>query len=353
MRGQRSTRPATAALTPTAVAPTPNALVANSRPSPGSGFGRVSLRRGSTLPLARQRFSASSTSRDKSRSEIWSLLSVTTIRDSGRFTLTDLTPERARTVSTTKRPSSAPSGPSRPRTSTHSRPLPRPLCLVSVGAVSPSESALTPSRTGITAIDKPVEATVPNDPAALAAVCTLAPTSADVACKPSVTARSGKDARTNPKLLTRKNQRRVRDGVALDCRAAGRLAGVLRGLAELVDLAGAAFTDVTDAMCGPSLCELFSRRSNSAPPPTASNSGHSTSPATPIAPNVNAAAGVEWLPLSIPFCTPVAAPVTAPTTPLTAAPPTAPAAAVVTEAARLTVRLTLLTAPLTTPMMTP
>ena len=50
-------------------------------------------------------------------------------------------------------------------------------------------------------------------------------------------------------------------------------------------------------MCGPSVCELFSRRSNSAPPPTASNSGHSTSPATPIAPSVNAAAGVEWLPL--------------------------------------------------------
>jgi hypothetical protein len=28
---------------------------------------------------------------------------------------------------------------------------------------------------------RPVDATVPNDPAALAAVCTLAPTSADVA----------------------------------------------------------------------------------------------------------------------------------------------------------------------------
>jgi hypothetical protein len=33
----------------------------------------------------------------------------------------------------------------------------------------------------MTAIDHPVEATVPNDPVALAAVFTLAPTSADVA----------------------------------------------------------------------------------------------------------------------------------------------------------------------------
>src|ERR1700733_13804936 len=205
----------------------------------------------------------------------------------------------------------------------------------------------------MTASDIPVEATVPNDPAALAAVCTLAPTSADVTCKPSVTARSGKDARTKTKLPTPRNQRRVRDWVPLDCRAGVRLAGVLRGRAELVDLAGAAFTDVTDAICSPPLRELFSRRSNSAPPPTARNSGHSTSPATPIAPNVNAAAGVEWLPWSMPFCTPAAAPVTAPTTPLTAAPPTAPAAAVVAEAAGLTVRLTLCTAPSTTPMVTP
>src|ERR1700683_990129 len=135
------------------------------------------------------------------------------MRDRGRFTLTDVTPERPRTASTTKRPSSAPSGPSRPRASTHARPVPRQLCPVSVGAGNPSESALTPSRTGITAIDKPVEATVPNDPAAFDAVCTLAPTSADVTRKPSVTARSGKDARTTPKLPAPKNQRRVRDWV--------------------------------------------------------------------------------------------------------------------------------------------
>jgi len=115
----------------------------------------------------------------------------------------------------------------------------------------------------------------------------------------------------------------------------------------------AALTGVTDARCEPSSCELFSRRNSSAPPPMANSSGHSTSPVTPSAPNVNAAAGVEWLPLAMPFCTPAAAPVTAPTTPLTAAPPTAPAAAVVAAAARLTVRLTLRTAPSTTPMMTP
>ena len=61
---------------------------------------------------------------------------------------------------------------------------------------------------------RPVEATVPSDPAALAAVCTVAPTSADVTCMPSATARSG-DART---VLTVPN-RGISGGCATVCRA--------------------------------------------------------------------------------------------------------------------------------------
>src|ERR1700756_5404950 len=97
----------------------------------------------------------------------------------------------------------------------------------------------------------------------------------------------------------------------------------------------------------------FTLRSNNAPPPTASSTGHSTRPATPSAPMANAAAGVEWLPLLTPRLMPSAAPVTPPTIPFTAAPPTAPAAAVAASAARPTVLPTLRTAPPTTPMMTP
>ena len=90
-----------------------------------------------------------------------------------------------------------------PRTSTQARPLPRQLCRVNVGAGSPSDSALTPSRTGIAAMVRPVDATVPNPP-----------TSADVACMPSATTRSG-DARTVPKVPNR----RISGGRATVCRA--------------------------------------------------------------------------------------------------------------------------------------
>jgi hypothetical protein len=79
-------------------------------------------------------------------------------------------------------------------------------------------------------------------------------------------------------------------------------------------------------------------RISNAVPPTASSTGHSTSPAAPTAPSVSAAAGVEWLPLLNPFRTPAAVPLTPPMTPLTAAPPTAPAAAVVAFAVRVTTR---------------
>jgi hypothetical protein len=79
-------------------------------------------------------------------------------------------------------------------------------------------------------------------------------------------------------------------------------------------------------------------RISNAVPPTASSTGHSTSPAAPSAPSVNAAAGVEWLPLINPFRTPAAVPRTPPMTPLTAAPPTAPAAAAVAFAVRVTTR---------------
>ena len=48
---------------------------------------------------------------------------------------------------------------------------------------------------------RPVEATVPKFSAVVAAVCTVALTSAEVTC---VIARSG-DARTNPKVPTRNN----------------------------------------------------------------------------------------------------------------------------------------------------
>src|SRR5262249_23235773 len=139
-------------------------------------------------------------------------------------------------------------------------------------------------------------------------------------------------------------------------RAGAFFAGDLRGaedLAELVDLVGTDLTDVSVALREPLAWPLFNCRRIRAPPPIANTTGHSSRPATPSAPNVSAAAGVEWLPLPIPRCTPSAAPVTAPTTPLTAAPPTAPAASVVTSAARPTVRVTVRTAPLTTPMMTP
>ena len=144
----------------------------------------------------------------------------------------------------------------------------------------------------------------------------------------------------------------MRDCVPRD-RAGARLAGDLRGDVELVDLVGTALTGVTVALCEPLECPLFSCRNTNAPPPMANTTGHSRSPATPSAPNVSAAAGIEWLPLPMPRCTPSAAPVTAPTTPLTAAPPTAPAAAVVAAAARPAVRVTVRTAPLTTPMITP
>ena len=87
----------------------------------------------------------------------------------------------------------------------------------------------------------------------------------------------------------------MRDWVPRD-RAGARLAGDFRGAderAELVDLVGTAFTGVTDALCEPLVCGLFSCRNTKAPPPMANTTGHSMSPATPRAPNVSAAAGVE------------------------------------------------------------
>jgi len=141
----------------------------------------------------------------------------------------------------------------------------------------PSESALTPSRTGITAIDKPVEATVPNDPAALPRFARWRQRAQTSPVSPALPRAAGRMlAPIRSYLLTRINGGYV-TGLRWIAAPQVAWAGVFRGLAELVDLAGAAFTDVTDAMCGLSLCELFSRRSNSAPPPTASNSGHSTS----------------------------------------------------------------------------
>jgi hypothetical protein len=71
-------------------------------------------------------------------------------------------------------------------------------------------------------------------------------------------------------------------------------------------------------------------------PPTASRSGHSTRPAAPTTPRVNAAAGVEWLPLATPLRIPDTAPWRPPIAPLIAAPPTAPAAEVVALAVRVT-----------------
>src|ERR1700739_3707205 len=190
--------------------------------------------------------------------------------------LADVTPGRARTASGMTLPSSSPPGPSRPRPSIQARPLPRQLCRVNVGAGSPSDSALKPYRTGIAAMVRTVEATGPSDLAARAAVWSEAQTSADVACMPSATARSG-DARTVPKVPNRRISGgggaagrgaaagarlparvgwRARDGLPRD-RAGARLAGDLRGDAELVDLVGTAFTGVTDAIRAPSECPLF------------------------------------------------------------------------------------------------
>ena len=87
----------------------------------------------------------------------------------------------------------------------------------------------------------------------------------------------------------------MRDWVPRD-RAGARLAGDFRGAderAELVDLVGTALTGVTDALCEPSECPSFRCRKINAPPPMANTTGHSRRPATPSAPNVSAAAGVE------------------------------------------------------------
>lgn len=87
----------------------------------------------------------------------------------------------------------------------------------------------------------------------------------------------------------------MRDCVLRD-RAGAFLAGDLRGdaeLVDLVDLVGTARTGVTDALCEPSACPLFSCRRIKAPPPMANTTGHSRSPVTPSAPNVSAAAGTE------------------------------------------------------------
>lgn len=104
---------------------------------------------------------------------------------------------------------------------------------------------------------------------------------------------------------------------------------VLRG-AEIPDA-------VTSASSSPDLANC---RNTKAVPPTPTSTGHSTSPAAPIAPIVSNAAGVEWLPELSPLRIPAALPCKPPTMPLTAAPPTAPAAAVVAFAVSVTMRVT-------------
>lgn len=140
-----------------------------------------------------------------------------------------------------------------------------------------------------------------------------------------------------------------RAGVFLGC-------GLRRGADEPDGFAG--FTDfngrageldavVDDFADGAPSSERFSCLSTRAVPPTATSSGHSTNPATPRAPKVSAAAGVEWLPVLKPRCAPLAAPFTPPITPLIAAPPTAPAASVVIVAARVAAPATFRTVPAT------
>jgi hypothetical protein len=95
---------------------------------------------------------------------------------------------------------------------------------------------------------------------------------------------------------------------------------------------------VIDVTAGSPADRLVNWWTTSAVPPTASRSGHSTKPAAPTTPRVNAAAGVEWLPLATPLRIPDAAPWRPPIAPLIAAPPTAPAAEVVASAVRITTR---------------
>jgi hypothetical protein len=117
----------------------------------------------------------------------------------------------------------------------------------------------------------------------------------------------------------------------------------VRGAFDTDAVRGAFDTDAVAAAATPGSRPrgLRCRMSNTVPP-TASTTGHSIRPAAPRAANVNAAAGVERLPLSSPARTPVTVPRTPPTTPETAAPPTAPATAEVALAARVTTRVALL-----------
>src|SRR5579884_1307825 len=206
-RGTRSTWPANAAPKPMTWALTSAARVASTRSSPGKPFEDGGVWRAACLsavragvPAAATRASAFSTARHSSRSDACSPSMSTTTRDNGRFSLAAVTPGWAVTSSSTRLPSSSPPGSPNPCTSIQARSSPCQQCRVSVEPESPRESTLAPSRTGMVAISKLVDA---SDVAVLVAVLTDAPTSADVACIPIATARSGVDLATDPTVLNR------------------------------------------------------------------------------------------------------------------------------------------------------
>src|SRR6201999_2219259 len=187
--------------------------------------------------------------------------------------LADATPGWASTASSTACPSS-PSA-SRPRTSIQARCSPRQQCRRSVAG----------ERTGSDASSMPVLAM------------------AFVACSPAKKARDGNDRRKDVEILKSRlmipGQLVLRNGVLPARRPAAFLAGLLAAFCAGAfvsgsdsGLVGTVVSFALGAGADP-FCRRVIRCNTSAPPPTASNTGHSTRPATPSAPRANAAAGGE------------------------------------------------------------
>ncbi len=183
-RGKRSARPASAMPSPAALAATVSARVASTTPSPG----RLAA---SVCWSGRRRFSAFSafsTVRHRSRSEVSGRSDSTTTRDNGWFRLADVTPGWERTSSSTVRPSSG--WPSRPRTSIQARVSPRQQCRPSVSRDSSPDTALARA------------------PATAAAVVIDALVSAVVACRPATIARDGNDRRMDVAIFNGRQRSR-------------------------------------------------------------------------------------------------------------------------------------------------